>query len=333
MKFEESKGHFCNFAGKNRYNIKKMNEKKLTVRQNSFRAWILAARPKTLSGAAVPVMIGTALAYSDAKGDVRWTAVLLCFLFAFIMQIDANFVNDYFDFKHGNDSVDRLGPPRACTEGWITPHCMLRGIILTTLLACLTGVPLIVYGGITAIVVGILCVLFCFLYTTHLSYLGLGDVLVLLFFGIVPVVMTRYVSLPEGIQEFSRASFIYGLACGLIVDTLLVVNNYRDINNDQKAGKRTLVVFLGRKLSLFLYAILGVGAGMMIVAHEWGSIKMCSLILSMLVYLLLHLSAFKKLCGMKTAKDADSVLAATARNIFVFGLMTSLMLTWGASFC
>lgn len=308
-----------------------MEQQTEQIKQNSLRAWILAARPKTLSGAAVPVMIGAALAYSDADGRVCWTALFFCFLFAFIMQIDANFVNDYFDFKHGNDSIDRLGPPRACTEGWITPRCMLRGIVLTTLLGCLAGLPLIIYGGIAAVVVGILCVIFCFLYTTHLSYFGLGDILVLLFFGIVPVVMTRYVALPADIHGFSWGSFIYGLSCGMVVDTLLVVNNFRDIDNDRKAGKHTLVVFLGRKPSLFLYALLGVGACMMIVAVECCGNKTWTCILATLLYLLLHFSVFKKLCVMKTAQEADGVLAATARNIFIFGLLMSLMLVLGAT--
>ena len=94
------------------------------VRQNSPKAWLLAARPKTLTGAAVPVLIGGALAYVNADGDVRWLPLVLCMLFAFVMQIDANFVNDYFDYLKGNDGVERLGPKRACTEGWVTPRAM-----------------------------------------------------------------------------------------------------------------------------------------------------------------------------------------------------------------
>ena len=130
---------------------------------NSPHAWFLAARPKTLTGAAVPVMIGIALAFHDAgTEDFRIIPAILCMLFAFVMQIDANFINDYFDFKRGNDDETRLGPKRACSEGWITPSAMLKGIIATTLFGCAIGLPLIYYGGLEMIMVGLVCVVFCF---------------------------------------------------------------------------------------------------------------------------------------------------------------------------
>ena len=92
------------------------------VKKNSPRAWMLAARPKTLTGAAVPVMIGLSLAYADlrASGSFCWFPAVLCMLFAFVMQIDANFINDYFDFVRGNDDETRLGPKRACAQGWVS---------------------------------------------------------------------------------------------------------------------------------------------------------------------------------------------------------------------
>lgn len=168
------------------------------IKQNSLQAWILAARPKTLSGAAVPVLIGLSLAFTDAKeyGDdvFSWTAAILCMFFALVMQIDANFINDFFDYARGNDdAATRLGPLRACTQGWVSTNAMKKAIASTTCAACVIGLPLIYYGGLEMILIGALCVVFCFLYTTHLSYLGLGDVLVLLFFGIVPVCITYYV--------------------------------------------------------------------------------------------------------------------------------------------
>lgn len=302
-----------------------MKQQNDVIRQNSLRAWLLAARPKTLSGAAVPVLIGAGLAVADAGREVNGLALLLCLLFAFVMQIDANLVNDYFDFRHGNDAMDRLGPPRACTEGWITPRAMLVGILLTTLAGCLVGLPLIFFGGLTAVVVGVLCVLFCFLYTTHLSYLGLGDVLVLLFFGLVPVTMTRFVALPAAMQDFSLESIVYGLACGLVVDTLLIVNNTRDIDNDIKAGKRTLIVMTGRKGGVLLYWLLPALAVMMMLSV--GFLRPSFLIVPALLlvsYCLLHRKAALAIREMRTAAEADKVLAATARNMFVFGLVTAI---------
>ena len=135
-------------------------------------------------------MIGISAAWAD--GFFRPVPALLCFLFAFLMQIDANFINDYYDFRKGLDDEKRLGPKRACAEGWITLPAMRRGIICTTLLSCLTGLPLVWYGGWTMVLVGVCCVVFCFLYTTCMARLGLGDLLVLVFFGLVPVGATYY---------------------------------------------------------------------------------------------------------------------------------------------
>ena len=111
------------------------------VKTNSIKAWLLAARPKTLTGAAIPVMLGCALAF--IYGHFQLTPALLCFLFAFLMQIDANFINDLFDFLKGSDREDRLGPERACAQGWISPRAMRNGIIVTVLFACLIGSALL----------------------------------------------------------------------------------------------------------------------------------------------------------------------------------------------
>ena len=115
------------------------------VQVNSIKAWLLAARPKTLAGAATPVLLGCALAYADSC--FQMTPALLCFAFAFLMQIDANFINDYFDYLKGSDREDRLGPERACAQGWITLNAMRKGIALTTATACLAGLCLLAYGG------------------------------------------------------------------------------------------------------------------------------------------------------------------------------------------
>lgn len=158
------------------------------IRTNSLRAWLLAARPKTLTGAAVPVMLGCALAASDASFALL--PAVLCFLFAFLMQIDANLINDLWDYLKGSDGKDRLGPERACAQGWITPRAMRRGIALVTLAACLSGCCLLFWGGWWLVAVGAACVLFAFLYTAGpypLAYHGWGDALVLIFFGFVPV--------------------------------------------------------------------------------------------------------------------------------------------------
>lgn len=298
------------------------------VKTNSLNAWILAARPKTLTGASVPVMIGIAFAFKDLSWEnFQIIPALLCTLFAFIMQIDANFVNDYFDCLKGNDDREtRLGPRRTCSEGWITLPAMRKGLIATTLLACIIGLPLIYYGGWEMILIGLLCVAFCFLYTTKLSYLGLGDLLVLVFFGIVPVCLTYYVILPKGLQTITWQVFVASLACGFIIDTLLVVNNYRDRENDKQANKNTLIVRIGEKRAEQLYHWLGfLGLLLMdsVFIFSYSSMKTLSLTL-LFFYLFLHQKAFTEMKRIKHGKELNKVLGLTARNMFVFGLLATI---------
>ena len=293
------------------------------VRQDSLQAWLLAARPKTLSGAAVPVMIGVALAFVDAQeyGDdvFSWTAAALCLLFAFIMQIDANFVNDFFDYAKGNDdSASRLGPLRACTQGWVKTDSMKQAIASTTVLACLVGLPLVYYGGLEMILVGLLCVVFCFLYTTHLSYVGLGDVLVLVFFGIVPVCCTYYIQL----HTLTWQVFVASIACGLVIDGLLIVNNYRDRYNDERDGKMTLVVRIGSEAAEWLYLILGMVACLLGVVF-WLNGHVLAFVLP-LIYLLMHIYTWLKLKRINFGRLLNECLGETARNMFVYGLTVAL---------
>ena len=293
----------------------------MTMKQNSLKAWILAARPKTLTGAAVPVMIGVALAYLDARefGTFSPTAALLCLLFAFIMQIDANFVNDFFDYVRGNDDeATRLGPLRACTQGWVSIDAMKRAIAFTTCLACIVGLPLILYGGLEMLLIGLLCVVFCFLYTTHLSYVGIGDVLVLVFFGVVPVCCTYYVQL----HTCPLIVVVASLACGLVIDALLIVNNYRDRDVDHLDGKLTLVVQIGAKASEWLYlsiGIIAVLAGLLF----WAEGHVLAFILP-LIYLTLHVFTWLKLRRIHEGRQLNECLGETARNIFIYGLSVTL---------
>lgn len=294
------------------------------IKINSFKAWFLASRPKTLIGAIVPVAIGVSLAFNQTGIELfSFTPAILCLLFASIMQIDANFINDYFDYKRGNDKSEvRLGPKRACTEGWITSSVMKKAIIITTILACAIGSPLIIYGGYEMVLVGILCVAFCFLYTTKLSYLGLGDLLVLIFFGIVPTCLSYYVTMPRSERNIPLEVFIASLACGFVINTLLVVNNYRDRDNDQKAGKTTLVVYIGEKWGLRLYLISGlVGEFLMLFVSKSYSENMLSPTLLM-VYLLLHFITYEKMQKIKRGKELNYILGITARNIMIFGILS-----------
>lgn len=298
------------------------------VATNSLEAWLLASRPKTLAGAAVPVMIGVALALKDTGWDkFQVIPAVLCFLFAFLMQIDSNLINDYFDFVHGNDDPgSRPGPKRACAEGWITTKAMLIGIVVVSAIACFFGLPLIYYGGWEMVIVGAVCVLFAFLYTTFFSYKGLGDILVLVFFGLVPVMFTYYVIMPASMQQFTGVTIACGLGCGMVIDTLLCINNFRDRHNDARDGKRTLIVRLGENRGAQLYNIIGlVGAciTMVTIMQECRHGQLgAAVIIPYLFYAYKHSQSFDKLKKIWNGKALNEVLGMTARDMFIYGLMT-----------
>ena len=229
------------------------------MKQNSFKAWLLACRPKTLSGALVPVCCATALACRH--GSVDWRMALLCALFASLMQVASNLINDLYDFLRGTDGDDRLGPERACAQGWITPRAMRRGIALVCLMAGAAGAAIIIgfclspaFGilsatmslpAVAAVFTFVVATVLggAFFYTTFGSYHGLGDVLVYLFFGYVPTCGTYLVL--RGSLDWE--AMMLATAVALVVDTLLVVNNYRDRDTDRAAGKFTLIARFGRR--------------------------------------------------------------------------------------
>lgn len=293
------------------------------IEKDSLKAWLLASRPKTLIGAAVPVMIGLSLAYKDSllyeDTPFSWLPAVLCLAFAWLMQIDANFINDFFDYAKGtDDTATRLGPRRACAQGWVSVDRMKHAIALTTCIACVVGLPLTLYGGIEMVLIGLLCVAFCFLYTTYLSYIGMGDVLVVLFFGIVPVCITYYIQL----HTCTSFVFIVSLACGMVVDTLLVVNNFRDRYTDREAGKATLVVKIGDKAALQLY--LGLGYGASVIGFSFLTHGFFLAFVLPVVYLVFHHYTYMRIKRINRGKALNLCLGDTARNIFIYGVCVTL---------
>lgn len=294
-----------------------------TIETNSFRAWFLASRPKTLTGAVSPVLLALSLTWHHiavshaAEGlHFQWIPAVLCCLFAICMQINANFINDYFDCLKGVDNEDRLGPARACSQGWITLPAMKTGIIITTILSVAVGLPTIYWGGWQLIVIGLLCIVFAFLYTTTFSRLGLGDVLVILFFGLTPVCATFYIMTGTITQQVVLLS----LAMGLITDTLLLVNNYRDRDTDRAVNKRTLVVLIGTRATEWLYLLIGIisVAVSFVVIRESSDSNSIHLLH---LFIPLHLWTWHRMVSIKKGKELNAVLGMTARNIFLFALI------------
>ena len=294
------------------------------IKINSVKAWILASRPKTLSGAAVPVLIGSSLAYND--GYFAFTPAILCLIFAFLMQIDANFINDLFDFIKGSDGEDRLGPKRACAQGWISTEAMKRGIAFTTMTASLIGFFLLFFGGLEMIPVGILCIIFAFLYTAGpypLAYHGWGDLLVIIFFGFIPVGCTYYVMSHTWTSSITIAS----LACGIVIDSLLMVNNYRDFEQDKQNGKKTLIVKMGASSGKALYFITGVIAAELCWYFAFNGLYWAAILPQ--IYLIPHILTWNEMVRIGKGKELNRVLGKTGRNIFIFGLLLSLGIALG----
>lgn len=208
-----------------------------------FQIWLAAARPRTLPAAVAPVLVGAALAWSDGKFDGG--AAALCLGFALLIQIGTNFANDYYDFVQGADTAARVGPRRAVAAGLIAPATMKRAMAALFVSAFLLGLSLIAWGGPWLIVIGVASILCGIAYTGGpwpLGYHGLGDVFVFIFFGLVAVTATYFVQA----GRVTLDAVLAAIPIGLLAANILVVNNYRDVETDTAAGKRTLVVRFGR---------------------------------------------------------------------------------------
>lgn len=292
------------------------------------RHWLLAARPKTLTGAMIPVILGSALAYHD--GVLNWPLVICCALFAGFMQIAANMINDMYDYQKGTDREDRLGPERACAQGWITPEAMRKGIALVLCLASAAGMAALwmchqelPYHGLELVAIGVLCIIFAFLYTYGLSYIGMGDVLVLLFFGLVPVCGTYYIQA----HQITWPCILLGFIAGISIDALLVINNYRDRDQDRISGKKTIIVWGGEKFGRYLYML--IGPFVTVLSIWFGYLlngNMLYFQIAVYVYLVLHINAWCKMNRIRSGKALNKILGLTSLNMFILAILLALVI-------
>lgn len=287
-------------------------------RRDALGAWVLASRPKTLVASVVPVAVGSALAYRDT-GVVPTSLFALALLFSVLIQIGTNFSNDYFDDLRGADSKRALGPQRAVSSGLIPGKTMLVASLVILLLAFVIGVVLMEFAGANRnlLWVGITSVLFAIGYTGGpfpLAYNGLGDLFVILFFGFVAVCATHYV-LVIGVGGGWQPNWIVPLGVGFSINNLLVVNNARDYGEDRLVGKRTLVVLLGRRSGLVLYAM-GVSVSTLVCPYLDNGIVSVVWIFPLGLFCLL------KLTKASTREDYDRTLRITAITILAYGSAT-----------
>ena len=224
---------------------------------NAVQAWKIAARVHTLSAAVVPVVVGSALAEFD---DVfRFDALAYGLTAALAIQLAANFANDASDAARGADTAERLGPPRMVALGRISSRQMWTGVTLALLVAAGAGVALTAIAGPIILVIGVVSVAAMLGYVggpIPYGYRGLGEVFVFVFFGIVATVGSRFVH----DMTAPRAAWLLSIPIGMLVTAILVANNYRDLDTDRAAGKRTLAVILGPARTRTLFAILVYGA-------------------------------------------------------------------------
>lgn len=294
-----------------------MTTQPITRRQ----AWVLAARPKTLPAALSPVVVGTALAFAD--GRLVWLPALAAAVGALLLQILSNFANDYSDFFRGADTPDRLGPTRVTSAGLITPAEMRNGIIVVIGVSALVGLYLIWVGGWPILAIGVAGIVAALAYTGGpfpFGYYGLGELFVFLFFGVAAVCGTYYVQALTLTPLVVTTSF----AVGALVTAILVVNNYRDIDTDRRAGKRTMAVRLGRRGAQTEYAALLVFAFVLPVvmwllqdAGAWVMLSWLTLPLAVQLVKTLH--------SATDGPTLNKTLAGTAR----LGLLFSLLLAAG----
>lgn len=218
-----------------------------------FNSWILASRPKTLLAGIVPVMVGSALAISQGKFFLIYSVVaLIC---SVLIQIGTNFTNDLYDYLKGSDTIKRKGPRRVLASGLISVKEMRYAIFLVFGLTFMLGLYLVYFSGLLILWVGIFSIFAGIIYTAGpfpLAYNGLGDIFVFIFFGIIGTIGTYYLHT----QEVSLIGLIVSVPVGALITNILVVNNFRDIEEDREANKKTLAVILGRDFSQWQFIIL-----------------------------------------------------------------------------
>lgn len=297
-----------------------------------IKIWLEAIRLRTLPVSVSGVLIAVGLA--KFNGAFRLVPSLLCVAFAVLAQIVSNLANEYFDFKAGTDKKGRVGPRRGVTEGDFSPATLKRAIVGTLVATCAVGLSMLAvvdpgegYANWLLLVgVGVMVAVMAFAYSAGpypLSYHALGEVAVMAFYGLVPVIFSYYVVA----GDFHPYAVIAGIAIGLMGVNVLLVNNYRDVDDDREAGKRTSVVVAGRTLAAFAYLLNGLLA-LSVLGVLWFRLWMEWSWWTMLppaIYMALHLTSWHRL-KQRTGAALNPILGATARNMLIFTILLTLLL-------
>ncbi len=226
--------------------------------------WLRIIRPQTLFASLCPVLVGFMVAHSlihQSSSFAHLTAVLTASC-ALALQILSNLINDYYDYRRGTDKQGRVGFKRALAEGIVTERAMWTACCIALAISILLGAILCWIGGWTIFAIGLTAILFAWLYTAtpySLSYLGIADIFVFLYYGVIATWGTVWLQYKATGQTFdlSQMKPIYaGAVCGLISMCVLFINNIRDIDDDRLVGKRTLPVRVGKPAALGLLGVI-----------------------------------------------------------------------------
>jgi 1,4-dihydroxy-2-naphthoate octaprenyltransferase len=281
--------------------------------------WILATRPKTLPAAVSPVVVGAAMAVADQ--EFKWLPALAALITSLLLQIGVNLANDYFDYKKGVDTADRLGPVRVTQSGLISPGRVKTAMCVTFGLAASVGVYLIMVGGWPILMLGCASILAALAYSGGpypLGSHGFGDPLVFLFFGLAAVCGTYYVQA----LKLTWLVVLTAAPVGFLITAILVVNNLRDINTDRAVSKRTLAVILEDRKTRIEYTLL-LGAAYVMPLLIWVGYHASILILLPVFSLPLALPTGHTIWKGEGAV-LNQALAGTARLAFAYSVLFSL---------
>lgn len=280
----------------------------------NFKAWIEAIRLRTLPVSVAGVLC--AWGYSVLSPvQARWQPGALCLVFAILAQIASNFANEYYDFKRGADKAGRVGPRRGVTEGDIRPKAMRNATYLALAAACAVGCTLVHWGGWWLMAAGAVIAVGALAYSAGpypLSRHALGEVAVIAFFGVVPVNLTYYIMCGEFTTEVFRGS----VAIGLMGANVLIVNNYRDVDDDRDAGKMTLAVKFGKKAMTWLYLVNGVVAVVLMLDTWWANTYWWAMVVPA-AYMDVHIHLYKSL-RLRTGSQLNPLLGVTAANMLFY---------------
>lgn len=282
-----------------------------------IKSWIEAMRLRTLPVSVAGVIAGTGCAI--ICGSFSAAPAVVCLLFAILSQIASNFGNEYYDFKNGVDKKGRAGFRRGVTEGEIRPEAMKWATFLTLSAAAVAGCMMLLFGPWWLLLVCVAVVVSALAYSAGpypLSHHGLGDAAVVLFFGIVPVTFTCYLQVSG--WDCLNIALPVSVAIGLLAANVLVVNNYRDMEDDAAVGKRTTVVIFGRKFMRLAYLLSGFAA-MVIMYPVWMRLSLWALV-APCIYLAVHVATWSVI-GRAEGAGLNPLLGRTAINLFLFAIM------------